>query len=837
MRLTNLKRYLIFAVPLLAVLGVNIYVRIFPINFPQLKTQARDMVKQGVTQRAAEEVYSRFPQYDPLAKDKLIKSRIAEYYKQNAQEFKRQAGDLYRSLKDRFQDKDGQPYLMELDCWHWSRYVENAYYKGHPGDVEIAGRQLDTFMLAPQGMYLHWDNFLYYFAAFLYRILSFFKYVPIFTFTFYLPLLITSIFITVLYLFAYRHGGHIAGIISSILVGLSANFIPRSCVGWFDKDVLNLLFPVLILWTYPQSYTCDRFKTRIFWICLSAFWTGLFCFSWVSWWFVVGVVLGYEALSIAALGLLRWYYHSENLAEIKKHLITLALYLGFNIIWTLVFCGFEPFIYLYRELMNTILLSDPLAASIWPNVFSTVGELKRTSLSEIIEGMGGKFVFFPALASMFIILTRNLFYRRDDSFKHESIIMLSLWFLGMLFASIRGVRFLVFLSVPLSVSLGWAVNDEYEYFKKEKRPWEGLIIALVIISILGGAYFSRANKVARSIYPLMNDMWYKVLTLIKDTTPKEAVVNSWWDFGDWFKVVGRRRVIFDGQSQNAPQAHWMARAILSNNEEESIAILRMLNNGANRAFEVTDEYVKNPLQSVLLLENVMALEPGKAKEALSEYLPASAATKVAALLFGPPPSGFFVVDPSLVGKITAISYLGNWNFAKVYIVKNFDKMEKDQIIENLVKLGKNAGEMERLYQEAFLISGRDRDNWISQPVQFFGECVRGQQKDGEVFFENGFIYNIKERTAYANNGQIPRSLFIFQEDRMLEVVYPNANVIFSILVYQDKDGFKALLLDRSLANSLFVRLYFLRGQGLKHFKTHIDAQEGSEYVGVYKIEW
>jgi hypothetical protein len=285
----------------------------------------------------------------------------------------------------------------------------------------------------------------------------------------------------------------------------------------------------------------------------------------------------------------------------------------------------------------------------------------------------------------------------------------------------------------------------------------------------------------------------------------------------------------------------MAKAILSPNEEQSLAILRMLNNGGyaqgNHAFDIINEYLKDPLRSVLLLETVLPLEAWKAKEVLCDFLPAAAADKVILLLFDKPPHAYFIVDYSMIPKITAISYLGNWNFSKVYIAQNFKNKEKDQILSHLEKLGKDSTEMQRLYQEAFLISEKDLNSWISRPVQFYGPAAKGQAQGDIVYFENGFMYNKKEKIVYTNTGQIPRSLFYQDTDKLQEVAFNNANLVFSILVYESKEGWRAVCLDRELANSLFVKLYFLRGWGLKHFKTHIDALDGDNYIGSYLIEW
>jgi len=47
----------------------------------------------------------------------------------------------------------------------------------------------------------------------------------------------------------------------------------------------------------------------------------------------------------------------------------------------------------------------------------------------------------------------------------------------------------------------------------------------------------------------MNDGWYESLTKIKQNASEDAIINSWWDFGHWFKAVGDRAVTFDGTPQ------------------------------------------------------------------------------------------------------------------------------------------------------------------------------------------------------------------------------------------------------------------------------------------------
>jgi dolichyl-diphosphooligosaccharide--protein glycosyltransferase len=817
-------------------LAINIYFRSFPIYFPQLKNKAREVLYKSIEQRVAQDVYSKFSQFNPLAKDKLIRTRVAEYKKVNAKVINEQVQEGYRQLKGRFQDESGQTYLMELDCWHWARYVGNVLKLGHPGDRVENGKQIDAFMLAPLGSPMHWEHSLYYFSAFFYKVFSLFKKVPLFTFVFYVPLFFSAVFIVLLYLFVYRYSGHIAAITSCILMGLSPIFLQRSCAGWFDKDILSLLFPLLVIWSYIVSGTAPNFKSKVLWVCFSSFWVGLFCYSWTHWWLVFVIIIIYEIIFILSLAFAHFYLKKERFYLLREHSILLTLFFVFGLFCSLILSGPEPIEILSRELIKALTLNKPLMASIWPNVYSTVGELRIMGINEIANSVGGMFILVTSLFSIVALLIISLVNKKYAGSKRSAVLILVIWTITMLFASSRGIRFVMFLPFSLGISLGWVTHEIYVYFKKRKNI-SAVVLVIIAFLIFNGIIISKTYAVASSIYPLMDNTWYKVLNLIKEKTPEGTIVNSWWDFGDWFKVVARRPVIFDGQSQDTPQAYWMAKAILSTDEDEAIGILRMLNNGGNKAFEIINGYLKEPLESVLLLESLITATPDKAGDILKNFLPLPLAQEVMQLLYSIPPRACFIVDNSMIPKMAAISYLGTWDFSKVYIAQNFSKEEKYQIIEYLKGLGRDVQEMQRYYQEVFLIKPENLDDWLSRRLLFYSDVANGKEKDGTVFFANGFIYNSKDQTIRSNAGQVPRSLFVLQGNNFVEISYPNANAGFSVLVVKGEDGYKCILLDRELANSMLVRLYFFKGLGLKYFSPLIDAEEGNNYIRVFNIHW
>ena len=118
----------------------------------------------------------------------------------------------------------------------------------------------------------------------------------------------------------------------------------------------------------------------------------------------------------------------------------------------------------------------------------------------------------------------------------------------------------------------------------------------------------------------MNDAWYNTLTFIEENSDEDAVINSWWDYGHWFKAVAKRRVLFDGKTQNSPIAFWMARVLTTDDEKEAVGILRMLDISKNEAFDLLmSNGFSNP-KAINTLQDVVKLSESEAREYLQGSL-------------------------------------------------------------------------------------------------------------------------------------------------------------------------------------------------------------------------
>lgn len=822
-----------------AVLAINLYFRLFPAYFPQLKQEARGIVHNEIQKKVKKEINITQSDFSPLAKEQLLKRSILEYERGNWPKIKKDIHRQYLKLKSRYQDQNGQTYLMEADGWRWSRYTENVYRFGHPGDIIVNGKQVDRLMFAPDGGEVVSYHFFFYLSAWLYKVFSYVNNsLPISIFLFYLPLFFVAVFLLAVYLFCLSRIGNLGAFISCLFVGLAPVFLSRSCVGWFDTDVLNLLFPLLITWFYLNALTAKRPKPRLGWLFLSSMFLGLFSFSWGYWWFIFLIIIIFEIYSLAKIILLPARYEGRGLALLKQRWFLAASFVILTMQFVFLFSGEAPFRALFLQIKGVISLNSTFVVSVWPNVLATVGELRKANLNEISDLIGSLPLIVASLSFTLVLFLRTLTSKKYLGPEEEAIGFFFVWSVCMLYACSKGARFTMFLLIPLGFSLGWLLTEILRFYKKSWLATQ-IIRLLLIAFVLSSAY--QANHVAKKIFPSMDNTWHNALIKIKNNTPKNAILNSWWDYGDWIKTAAQRKVIFDGQSQNIPQAYWMANVLITKNEEEAIAILRMLNNGGNKAFEIIARNLHDPFASLILLKKVLLMDKEKARSILSEYLSQTDQEAALELIFGKPPSkAYFLVAYSMLQIMPSISFLGNWDFTKIYLASAPDKKDNGRSREYLEKSGVNKEQIKKLSKELTLIRREDLSGWDSKRLSFYSKLLKSQEKDGIVLFDNGLVYLPKEKSVYLyinNSYQRPKSLFIFNQGILGETVYPDSALDFSALIFKIKQDYYALMLDCELARSIFVRLYFLNGAGLKYFKPFIQEQAGLEYIRVFEIGW
>jgi len=93
----------------------------------------------------------------------------------------------------------------------------------------------------------------------------------------------------------------------------------------------------------------------------------------------------------------------------------------------------------------------------------------------------------------------------------------------------------------------------------------------IMTSMLGSLELRKGNKTV--IVAPINYAWINALKYIKEHTPPNALIVSWWDYGYWITVNTGRPTVADGATLNETQIRLLAR-LLTGTEDGASAILK-----------------------------------------------------------------------------------------------------------------------------------------------------------------------------------------------------------------------------------------------------------------------
>jgi len=280
---------------------------------------------------------------------------------------------------------------------------------------------------------------------------------------------------------------------------------------------------------------------------------------------------------------------------------------------------------------------------------------------------------------------------------------------------------------------------------------------------------------------------YNSLTWIKDNTPQNTVITSWWDFGHFFTAVADRPVTFDGGSQNTPRAYWVGKALLTNNENLSAGILRMLTSSGDEGYLTLEDYTGNTGKSVEILDKILPVDKPAAQYILTKDYKLTPEQAQNVLKYThpakPSPHVLLLNNMYLLSKSYWWSYFGSWNF----------------------------------------------QNNTGKGYSYSAQQAASRQVNGTTVIsaQNGIVAQINGSKVvagfqYEQNKQIhvlePHKLIVVQNgDVSMNKIVSNSSS-FSIILVKENDIYLAVMLNKELEDSMFTRLYLTNGSALSKFK-------------------
>ena len=726
-------------------------------------------------------------------------------------------------LKSNFQDQNGLPYFSEIDSYYNYRLTQDYLNHNYLGDLIVNSTSWDLHSYFPSGRPAVYPPLIVYITSFAYELANSFGNVPLNGVAIWVAPFIASLAVVPAYFFVKRITNDYGGIAAGILIGTAPAYFIHTFAGFFDTDMFNMLFPILIVGFFIMSIPAKNIKTRSIYVALSAVFLLVYSMAWEGWWYIFYLIV---STAIIYLLISSYMFEMETIKSFKNYsdkfkyfirqpaFFSLIIFVVLSISLLSVYLGPSGLIdTLTRSVGNSQLHASIQSAS-YPNVYISVDELKIPSIIEILGKVGGIIPFIFGILSIPWLIWKlkpetvkdkksktkrnaeKIKPSEDKTVNSDLIrknyllyaILFTIWILITGFALTQGSRFIQQFSIPLMLGAGVLVGLMVPYFAKHIKNKRYLTPAvLILIALAVYAPLSSSYMFSSSIYPNVDDSMYNSLTWIKYNTPQDTVITSWWDFGHLFTAVADRPVTFDGGSQNTPRAYWVGKALLTNNEDLSAGILRMLTSSGDQGYLTLENYTHDTGKSVEVLNKILPVDkqaalailtkdynltPDQAQNVLQYTHPAK-----------PAPHVLLLNNMYLLSKSYWWSYFGSWNF----------------------------------------------QNNTGKGYSYSAQQATSRQVNGTTIIsaQNGIVARINGTKVdagfqYTQNNQIhvlePHKLVMVQNNDVLINRIVSDSSSFSIILVKENNSYLAVLMNKELEDSIFTRLYLTNGAGLSKFK-------------------
>ncbi|MDD5005213.1 MAG: STT3 domain-containing protein [Candidatus Omnitrophica bacterium] len=826
-----------------------VFLRMRLISLYSMYNIAKSEVQEETFNNIKDQINKKYPDFPENKKNELAAKSYENYLKQNKYLLEEKIFIKAKDKKSFYQNDNNHTYILGIDSYYWLRLIDNLRKKGHIGESIVKGQNYDDLVGVPIEQSLSRSMHIIL-GSFIYKIFDSFKLDVDYESGLYLIPLLFSVLLAILTFSITKllSKSNVAAFFAGIAVNLSPLFMQRTIGEWLDTDIYNVFFPLLIFGAFLFVFKSTNNTRKTLGLVVFSLACAFYASIWQGWWFILDLLIICGLVFILNDN----FSDRRNIPLFKENMLWLSLLFISGITLVGILNGRESLFSFITEPAKLIFTMKNIPRDNWPNVFLTVAELKRVSPYAIAHELGGIPIFFiTIIGSITMVLSKKVI--RDEELG-IGFFCLFIWLGVLYYVSLNAVRMALLLVVPFGIMFGiifdkmiigvFAISRK---FSKKIRLFILAAITIFVYSVVSFYGFGSTGLVSSRL-PLMNDAWYKSLMFIRNNSDNSATINSWWDYGHWFTAIAKRHVMFDGKTQNSPVAFWMARVLITTDEEEALGILRMLNISKNKAFDLLESYGFNHVKAVNILEDIIRLPEQGARQYLENILDKGKAGKLISLLYkSNMPSAYFIASFDIIGKMRSISHIGNWDFKKCDIWLHAVSDQASDYINYLKKeYNYTNEEAQNSWFNLRLLSDRDALGWVSKIDSIQSDSVSNKFKkqDNLLLFDNGLVLDLSNYNAYILRGHdtdigVPYSVIYMKAGVLEEKVLEGSNSEYSVLIFKgDGDAYKNIFLSKDLAKSIFSRMYFFKGEGLKYFKS-VSAEKTPEgdFIYVYKIEW
>ncbi len=854
---------------------LSVYFRMYPAYLPITDDWATNSVNNYYKNQILAQVNQQYPNLPDANKDALVNEEFNKLLKEQGDLMNQQIEQTSQQFKEQFKDEQGHTYLGSIDPYYYQRHIENYLERGQAGTIytnEIEDPSPQELMWlgydfskkldwdgermapigAPTEMSLHT-----YFGVFFHKIYLIFN--PgqsVMASMFFLTVIVSGLAVIPAFFIGKKLAGNVGGFFTSTMLAINANFLARTMGGSPDTDPYPVFFPLMVVWCFIESITQKSIKKRVLFASLAGLFVGLFGFSWQGWWFIFDIIMAGVGIYIFLLIIIQTYQKKSIFMlfrekEFRNYALSILTFVITSAIFISILIGPSKVLSPLTEPFSFIAFKKVAVTSLWPTVTTTVAELNPASFANVVASLGGN-VFF-LLAIFGIIL--NFVIKRGERERIANIkigILLALWFVSTIYASTKGVRFIMLMVPAFSIAFGVSIGIIYKKVSEWVSKSLGIdsiistITIVLLLLLLLIQPIRAAENTARNDIPLMNDGWYNTATMIKTNTSEDSIINTWWDYGHWLITLGDRRTTFDGGGQDEHMAYWIGKSLLVDDERKTVAILRMVDCGNNDAFWALDKELNDTVKGIDILNDIILLDKEDARRELLKYVSKETAEEVLKYSHCTPPDDYYITSDDMVGKSGVWAHFGSWDFKRAAMYQSVKKLGSADGT-NLLKTKFNLDD-ETASQYYYEIQNTDADQWIASWPSYVSGIGSCQEEGNEIICTNNiggqalqFKINLTtmETVVPTTQKEIhPASIVYTTANSIVEKKFEDVVVPYSIALIPDDGNFINIIMMPELASSTFTKLFFFKGHSQKCFDLfYYERQVTGGDIYTWKVNW
>ncbi len=815
--------------------GIGLQVRLYPLQHytPEIYNERATLyVVSKLKEKIAETIHQQYPGITPTEKNFLNKKMFDEIFHRERDNLRKNISIIRKELAKEDHNTKKYPYLLASDSYYYLYLTQQLIETGRISDQIKGSKYFHKLMFAPQGF---WEPITLhpYLGYMVYTVMKFFD--P--SISLMAAVSFANIGLMGLILFVFLilcrtlSFSWLSTFIGSVFFILAPIYVKRSVFAWYDNDGYNILFPLLTsLFFWLGFKNLNRPKYLLAFSILTALSLCLYSFFWQGWIFLLSIIF---ISSCAVIIFQRFYLKDARLGSHASKFAGLFFFMTILLI-TLAF-GIKDFLELFKDGWKALSNFLTPQLSIWPDLYISVGELHKASWQTMIELTGGYFVFAFAIFGIVAAIFHSI--KKNES-RYPILITLTIFFILSIKLTLGAQRFALLCIVPAALLFIYGLENFISLTKKmiatlfqklsnhSVNQGINLGVTCLLLSTIIFPIKHINQSIESLLNPIYNDTWDRTLSFIKNNTPENSIVNTWWPPGHFIKAMANRQVTFDGATINVPQAYWMLNVFSSTTEKESLGLLRMLNISGNQAAEFLTKLGLSTSSSVQLLKQITLLDDLRAKILLRHTLKdAAQADELLTLTHQTPPPSYCLIYNEFAENSLEMGVFGRWNFKRIEEINSSPELQKH-------------------------IPAQNSKDYIKFLWDLSGGSIRHSPKLSQInqindiaMFDEKLQIDLKKMEASIDSpkyGQgIPLSIFYLSDNQVVEKIQLNANLPYSVVYFPDHYAQSAILLDRTLAQSIMTRLFYFRGKGLKYFELVSDISDVTKrtHILVFKIKW